>query len=358
MTPAEQGQTSVGLIGHSGAVSLLDRSLKSGRLSHAYLFVGPRNVGKRAVALYLARAVNCQGEGKRPCDSCSQCRRIASGHHADVHIVEITDGGETGQATTRIGIERIREIRSQASLHPYEGSYRVFIIDGAEHLSHEAANSLLKTLEEPPPKVLLLLLTAAEGSVLPTILSRCQRIELQTVPSQELAGALTAQYSLGEEKAQLIARLSQGCPGWAILAIQDDQVLENRIQRLDRLIGLADLDIEERFNHAAELAPIFMRDRQAGQEVLSQWLSWWRDLLLARGGAEESITNAHRRRELEEQSRRYPYSSIQDFIHRLMGARSHIERNVNVRLVLELLMLKLPLAPDIKESAGHQSLEM
>lgn len=331
------------IIGHSGAISLLNRSLETDRLSHAYLFVGPEHVGKMTVALHLAKAVNCENPELKPCDDCSQCLRIAAGQHADVQVLGLSEERREGQgATTRIGIERIRDLQKQASLHPYEGKHRVFIIDGAQLLTNEAANSLLKTLEEPPPNVLLLLLTTDESSLLPTILSRCQRVELRPVPVSELMDTLVQRNSLDESKAQLLARLSAGCPGWAISAAEDEEVLQARIDALDHLISLGQMELEGRFKYASELASLFFRDRAAVHQVLDVWLTWWRDLLLLKGEAGELITNSHRTAELEEQARWCSLEDTQRFILKLEESRTNLERNVIPRLVLELLMMDLP----------------
>ncbi|TET38214.1 MAG: AAA family ATPase, partial [Dehalococcoidia bacterium] len=163
------------VIGHEKAVALLERSMKGGKLSHAYLFVGPPHVGKMTLAMNLAQALNCRGE-ERPCGECPQCRRIARGVHADVQVIGL-------EGRMEIGIDQIREMQHAASLKPFEGRNRVFIIDGADHLSHEAANCLLKTLEEPPPNDQLILLAANERLLLPTVLSRCQKLELGPLPA-------------------------------------------------------------------------------------------------------------------------------------------------------------------------------
>ena len=312
-------------------------------MSHAYLFVGPRHVGKMTVAMHLAKAVNCQGEGKRPCQSCSQCRRIDSGQHADIQVISISAGGEMVQGTTRIGIDRVRDLQRTASLHPYEGSHSVFIISEAELLSNEASNSLLKTLEEPPPQVLLILLTADEEAVLPTIRSRCNKIELRPMSAAALGEALMSNFAIDKEKAELLARLSSGCPGWAITAIQDESILETRINTLSRLAELSELGLEGRFRYASELAATYSQDREKGRLVLEQWLSWWRDLLLVKGGAVESVSNAHIIQNLQELSQQYSLDDIRRFIHRMTEAQADLERNVNARILMELLMLRMPL---------------
>ncbi|MEE9248935.1 MAG: DNA polymerase III subunit delta' [Dehalococcoidia bacterium] len=341
MNPTQEARSSTDIIGHPGALSLLDRSREAGRLAHAYIFVGPRHVGKMTLALHLAKAVNCQGEGRRPCDRCSQCRRIGSGWHADVQVIDTSEGESEGDKT-RIGIDKVRGLQRQASLRPYEGACRVFILDGAELLTHEAANSLLKSLEEPPQGVLFVLLATDETSVLPTILSRCQRVELSPMSTDDLAQTLTSRYSVQEENARLIARLSGGCPGWAIFAAQDDSVLGARIDSLDGLIELADTDLEGRFQFASKIFLLYSNDRQAARDLMALWLLWWRDLLLTGADQGDVATNLHRKDKLEEQSLLYSLDAIQVFIKRIKEARDYLERNVNPRTALEWLMLRFP----------------
>lgn len=148
------------VVGQTRAVSLLQHSLERGLLAHAYLFVGPPHVGKMTLALNLAQALNCEAAAP-PCGECAACQKIALVKHADVQVIGLVDGSNSVEARSRaeIGIDQIREIQHSSSLPPFEGRYKVFIIDGAELLSTEAANCLLKTLEEPVDRVMFILLS-------------------------------------------------------------------------------------------------------------------------------------------------------------------------------------------------------
>lgn len=327
------------VVAQDRAVEFLRRSLDEGRLAHAYLFSGPRHVGKMTLAQNLAQAVNCEEEN-RPCLNCRSCRRIASGNHPDVQVI----GRQEGSAETpkkEISIDQIRQLQHAASLKPYEGRYRVFIIDGAEHLSEEGANSLLKTLEEPAPNVILVLLTTDYGLLLPTIISRCQRVELFPVPSPIAEQALIEHWGAAAEKAEVLARLCHGGIGWAISALSDARPLEERAQKLERLISLHDASIEQRFAYAAQLATQFAKNRDSVREELELWRGWCRDLLLIKGGGANLVANIDKQELLHRQARRYSLTQIKSFIKAIGAALQQLEQNANPRLVLEVLMLDM-----------------
>ncbi len=322
------------VVGHEMAVALLDNSLKSGKLSHAYLFVGPPHVGKMTLALNLAQALNCEGDEK-PCNACSPCQRIAGLKHADVQVIGINGRAE-------ISIDQIREMERFVTLKPFEGRNRVFIIDGAEHLSPEAANCLLKTLEEPPPNVQLMLLTVNERLLWTTVHSRCQKLELRPLPILVVEQALIKRWEVAPERARVLAKLSSGCLGWAVGAFCDDQVLSERMERLSALLQLASEGRAERFTYAAQLASQFSRNRGAIREVLSLWVGWWRDLLLIKGGCRDFITNIDQETTLYREAGNYHFTGIKGFIESLQQAMEALVQNANPRLVLDVLMLNMP----------------
>lgn len=333
------------VVGHETAVARLKRSLEKGSLGHAYLISGPPRAGKMTLALTLAQALNCRSP-EAPCGVCSQCQRIASLSHPDVQVVALgaASSDDEARSRTEISIKQVRDdIQHWANLPPFEGGCRVFIIGEAEMLSPEAANCLLKTLEEPQPKVLFILLTSEPARLPETVISRCQRLDLKPVAAGKIEAALLKQ-GASAEKARLLGRLCRGRPGWALAAIADESLLEHRTERIERLIGVIEGDLETRFEYASELSARFSQKRDEVQETLQEWTSLWRDMLLVNAGLSESITNLDYAGRLQTLADGFNISQIRAAISAIGLARRQLRQNASPRLVLEVLMLDMPAA--------------
>jgi len=215
-------------------------------------------------------------------------------------------------------------------------------VDGAELLSIEAANRFLKTLEEPEPGVTFILLTVNDRRLLTTVVSRCQKLELQPMSIPAETAALVEKLKLTPERARLLAGLSHGCPGWAIAAAADEELLERHNEELDLIIKIINAGFEERFDYAAKLAAGFTQNRGAVYDVLDRWQDFWRDLMLVKLGCHEMMTNIDRKDDIIKIAAQYRLPRIKDCIKSLEAAALQLRRNVNQRLALEVLMLDIP----------------
>jgi len=330
------------IVGQNPVVSRLRRSLAAGSLASAYLLVGPRHVGKMTLAINMAQALNCPAE-EPPCGGCVSCQKIASLTHPDVQVIGLIPDEASAEAREAklISTEQIEQMQHSASLPPFEGEYKVFIIDGAELLSIEAANRLLKTLEEPVGPVMYILLTINDRLLPATVVSRCQRLEMPPVSFAEIESALTGR-GVEPPRASLLARLSHGCPGWAITASSDESVLPKRDESIERLQQLMAADTEERFAYVARMANQFSQSRGAVYEELDLWLDYWRDLMLVKLDCSDIISNVDRLDSLTGLAEGYQLAQIKAFIEGIRAAGRQLRQNVNPRLALEVLMLDMP----------------
>jgi len=328
------------LLGQSQLSSILEHSFNQGRVSHAYLLVGPPQVGKRATAIKIAQALNCDSNNK-PCGSCTPCNRIESGIHPDIQIIAPTTDEETGIQHIVVSIKQIREMERISYLAPYEGNYRVFIIDSVNSIAEPAANALLKTLEEPPPNVVFLLLATNEATVLPTIISRCQKLEVKSLSEEDMLELLRKSHAMEAADAKLLAKISNGRLGWALEAARNPAVLGDRQKAVDTLIKVIDGDLEEKFKVSQELSSFHNRDRKKLPDTLRLWLSWWRDLLMIIEGNPDLVFNLDWGELLKKRQSFFTSREIANHMQELIETIEYLNQNSNPRITLDVLMLSL-----------------
>ncbi|MCH7809807.1 MAG: hypothetical protein IH863_04420 [Chloroflexi bacterium] len=327
------------LIGNSRALNALTSAVSSASPPRSYIFAGPERVGKAAAALRLAQALNCAADGP-PCLSCETCRRIGEAKFADVQTVTV-EATTDGPAHKSISVEQMRDVEATVALAPYEGRKRVVIIDPAEEMSAGAQNAFLKTLEEPPPHLVFVLISADADRLLETVRSRCRRVDFGLVAAAEIeAGLIERGTDAGQ--AAVLARLAAGRPGWALEAAAAPALLAKRDEALDAARSLADMDLAGRIDVAEKLSGAFKRDRAAVDETLAQWLGWWRDVVLTQSGAGDAIANLDRREEIEAAAERHDRAQVMAFIQALRETRQQLRANVQSRIALDALMLRVP----------------
>jgi DNA polymerase III subunit delta' len=332
-------------IGHTRITDLLERALSQDHAAHAYLLSGPPRIGKMTLSLDIACALNCSKKTSgRPCGECASCKKILNGKHADVEIIDMNYAAEEQEdkEKTRIGVEHVNDILHSASLPPFEGKCRVFIIDEASNLSTHAANRLLKILEEPPANVVFILLTANSQLIPATIKSRCQRLDMTRVNIEEIENTLINKFDIDKDRASLLSRLSRGGIGWAIEAAQDPKLMQEREENFEKMKSVNGGDYNYRFAVAGQIAQQFSKKRGKVYEALDEWARWWRDVLLVKTGCDSDITGIDHMADIQQMGSDYTLNQIIESIRSILDAIKQLRLNVNSRLVLEVLMLNLP----------------
>lgn len=321
------------ILGHEWAVDMLRQHAARGEVRHAYLFCGPPGLGRRTLALRLAQALNCTrplGPGI-PCGLCRDCKQIEAMQHPDMNVVQADTEGGT------LKVDQIREVQRSLSLKPYQSKYRVALFLRFQEANDNAANALLKTLEEAPAHAILLLTADNPEQLLPTINSRCEILRLRPLPLDAVIADLISR-GMDEDRARLLAHISGGRPGYARKLAEDSTLLEKRDERLNDLQTLLPAARVDKFSYADKLS----KDKDAMRQTIMIWLSYWRDVLLRVAGAETPLINVDRNMEIEFLAGRLDLATARRVVADLENALEKMERNVNSRLLAEVLLLDWP----------------
>lgn len=331
------------VFGHTWAVQFLQRTLQSaaGGLRHAYLLLGPPQVGKSTLARAFVQALFCEKSTSAPCGDCRACRLLHNGNHPDFRVVQPVDrDGRVDRADGTLRAEQAAEIIHEAALRPLEARYKVFFIQDFHNAHPTFANKLLKTLEEPPDHVLLLLSARDRESILPTIVSRCQLLELRPLSVAEMENALVHKWNAPAEQALLLARLSKGSLGWAVQQLGDRDGANRRQEQLTQLWQLVQASRVERLNFVEQIAG----DRNNEQlfAMLELWTTWWRDVMLVQAGCAEACSNVDQQAEIARQAAGLESNVVRDYLHTLQRIEGYLHHTVNTRMALDVLLLRLP----------------
>jgi len=321
------------LIGHEWAVDMLKKHVVNGTTRHAYLFAGPPGLGRRSLALRFAQALNCQTpiDAGIPCGTCRDCKQIDSMQHPDLSVVQADSEGGT------LKVDQIRDTRRSLTLKPYIANYRVALFLRFQQANDNAANALLKTLEEAPSYAVLILTADNPEQLLPTIVSRCEVLRLRPLNIEAVQKELENR-GLEVGQAKLIAHISGGRFGYALRLIENDSLLEKRDQRLNDLLTLIPASRVEKFAYADKLS----KDKESMRQAILIWLSYWRDVMLRTAQAGSPLVNVDRNMEIEDLADRMDLSSARRVVSGLENTLEKMERNVNSRMLAEVLLLDLP----------------
>ncbi len=321
------------LLGHEWAVEMLRQHVANETMRHAYLFTGSPGLGRRSLALAFARSLNCL-QPPAPgtfCGTCRDCRQFTAMQHPDLNIIQAEKEGGI------LKVEQIRELRKSVLLSPYQSKYRIVLLLRFQEANPSAANALLKILEEPPSKVILLMTANNTEELLPTIVSRCEVLRLRPLATSRVENHLREK-GADEEKSKLLAHLSAGRPGYALRLLEDETSLEFRNKKLDEFENLFSASRVERFTYASNLT----KDKESFREALLLWLSLWRDVMLHTANDAESIVNIDRRELIQSLAGRLSLAEAKKLLMNVENGIGQLKRNVNARLLAEVLLLDLP----------------
>lgn len=349
------------IIGHDKTVELLKNLFSGDRTLNTYLFAGPEGVGKKFCAKELAKYVNCKEERDDACGKCPSCEKIERGIHPDVEIIATEDDAGRKEvlreyramqgnvkpdgkspAGENIKIEQIREFQKNSFYRPFQGRYRVLIVDGAEMMTEEAANCMLKILEEPPEYLIIILVTSKPHSMLPTILSRCSRINFKSLNEKAITGILRKRISENENMIGALVSVSGGSVGKA-LEFYANGAVENYYDIglcvKERRTVVYD-DFAVRYAGAPDRAGFLRKQRNVMRDLLYFSQIWQRHVLVSK------FTDARQENSIEEDviaelSAKRSTADLINAIDRMEFLYECIDSNVNPKIVLENINMEI-----------------
>lgn len=323
------------VLGHQQNKEFLQKLLKPGSRPHALLFYGMGGIGKKMLALHFAKTFLCKSADKKPCGICESCRLMDiennSFAHPDFYLLTAEEAGKD------IKIEQVKEMAKQAAFAPVLSKHKVCIIDDAGQMTAEAANSLLKLLEEPPPGWLFILITQQAERLLPTVLSRVVRLRFDAPDSSAVQQILKAKGIT--QNTQVLAALAGGSPGRALSYNQAD-IFAIRREALDLL---KKLPLQNPFGYIAALGWGEKYDRAAALLLTEQFIYLLRDVLLVQSGAGGQVYNTDIMAGLDGIAADWPLHTARQGVNAAQEAWQNINKNVSAKNVLEALVLKLDL---------------
>lgn len=316
------------IIGHDIIKQYFKKSMMADKVSHSYIFEGPYGVGKRMMAIELAKVLLCENEYK-PCGTCKSCKMVEAGTHPDINSVK-KDTKVTKIDTVREQVIKFMDIK------PYVGKYKIVIVEEADTLTIEGQNAMLKTIEEPPAYGIIILVTQNLASLLPTIKSRCIHIRFSPLAPDHIKHYLL-NHHVPEQKVGVYTQFCEGSIGKAKLLMEDEHFFELRKESIHYLNQLNKANLIEMYG----LVKVICDQKEALTQILDFWELWYRDLAIAKSVSTDNFYYLDYKSQLLDIAQKLTYNKISLNLEQIRQAKQAIGQNVNTTLIIENLLLKL-----------------
>jgi len=313
------------IVGHKKILAYLSKTSSAKTISHAYLFYGPEHVGKSTVARWFGKMLVCEKSCGAPCEMCRACVEIEKGIYPDFHNIQ------AGSHTSLISIDEIRTLKLALSHTSLHNSYKIVIIDPIEALGPEAANAILKTLEEPHGKTVFILIANVLTGIAKTIISRTELITFSNVSRAEIIKALPETYS--SEQKEFIARITTGKIALALSLTPE--IIHERAKDEREILKLLTSPLHEQI----VLTPKTIE--RLGEKTREYTASLLRDILLYKIGGKKYVIHRYLARELYDLGKKIRLSAVTGALNELLAMTSDIRHNVNEELLWSTILLKL-----------------
>lgn len=320
------------IIGQEQIREHLENTLKTGKVSHAYIFNGEKGSGKEFIARIFAAALQCEAQEGKPCQKCRSCRQALSGNQPD--IIQVTH-----EKPNTIGVEDVRtQINNDIILKPYSSPYKIYIVSEAEKMTPQAQNALLKTLEEPPAYAVILLLTANVNSLLQTILSRCVVLNMKPTGDEPLREYLMHKLQIPDYRAQVCVAFARGNVGKAKMLASSEDFETVKQEAVSLLKYIKDMDVTEMVAAIKKISDYKMEVN----DYLDIISVWYRDVLLFKATSDANhLVFREEIQNIRKVAGRTSYEGIECVLGALEKAKSRLKANVNFELTMELLLMEI-----------------
>ncbi len=320
------------VVGHKDIINYIRSAVENDQVSHAYILNGERGAGKKLLANLFAATLLCEKGGPDPCNNCHSCRQAESGNHPDIIRV-------THEKPNSISVDDIRgQVNNTIMIKPYQGPYKVYIIDHADMMTPQAQNALLKTIEEPPQYAVIMLLVENAEILLPTINSRCVMLRLRYIKDVLIKKYLMENLKVPDYKADLCTAFAQGNMGHAIMLANSEHFNEIREEAVQMLRNIHEMELSEIIETVNRITVYKVEI----SDYLDIVMVWYRDVLLYKATRDiETVVFKDQINYIKEQAKNSSYEGIQLILSSFERAKSRLKANVNFELTMELLFLTI-----------------